>query len=116
MVIVVVPSPISLQGRAMSPSDAIAKPTQHIEVRRPGRGRVFDSITEAIGDTPIVRLRRLPDLHGGKAAIFAKLEFFNPAASVKDRIRVAMIDAMEAAGIIGPHTVLLPPTSGDTPI
>ena len=100
----------------MSSSDAIAKPAQPNEVRRPGRGRVFNSITEAIGDTPIVRLRRLPDLHGVKANIFAKLEFFNPAASVKDRIGVAMIEAMEAAGIIGPQTVLVEPTSGNTGI
>jgi len=98
----------------MSSSDAIAKPAQ--DVRRPGRGRVFDSITEAIGDTPIVRLRRLPDRHGVKAHVFAKLEFFNPAASVKDRIGVAMIEAMEAAGIIGPQTVLVEPTSGNTGI
>jgi len=100
----------------MSSSDAIAKPAQPVGARRPGRGRVFDSITEAIGDTPIVRLRRLPDLHGVKATIFAKLEFFNPAASVKDRIGVAMIQAMEAAGIIGPRTVLVEPTSGNTGI
>ena len=100
----------------MSSSDAIAKPAQPVGARRPGRGRVFDSITEAIGDTPIVRLRRLPDLHGVKATIFAKLEFFNPAASVKDRIGVAMIRAMEAAGIIGPRTVLVEPTSGNTGI
>src|ERR1700737_128312 len=100
----------------MSSSDAIAKPAQHLEARRPGRGRVFNSITEAIGDTPIVRLRRLPGRHGVKADIFAKLEFFNPAASVKDRIGVAMIEAMEAAGIIGPQTVLVEPTSGNTGI
>jgi cysteine synthase A len=100
----------------MSSSDAFAKPAQPIEARRPGRGRVFNSITEAIGDTPIVRLRRLPDLHEIKANIFAKLEFFNPAASVKDRIGVAMIEAMEAAGIIGPQTVLVEPTSGNTGI
>src|ERR1700722_3569379 len=100
----------------MSSGDAIAKPAQHAEMRRPGRGRVFDSITEAIGDTPIVRLRRLPDLHGIRANIFAKLEFFNPAASVNDRIGVAMVEAMEAAGIIGPQTVLIEPTSGNTGI
>jgi cysteine synthase A len=99
----------------MSSSDAIAKPAQP-EARRPGRGRVFDSITEAIGDTPIVRLRRLPERHGIKAQIFAKLEFFNPAASVKDRIGVAMVNAMEAAGVIGPQTVLIEPTSGNTGI
>ena len=100
----------------MSSGDAIAKPAQHGEVRRPGRGRLFDSITEAIGDTPIVRLRRLPEQHGVQAHIFAKLEFFNPAASVKDRIGVAMIEAMEAAGVIGPQTVLIEPTSGNTGI
>src|SRR5258707_15881922 len=100
----------------MSSGDASAKAVQSGEARRPGRGRVFDSITEAIGDTPIVRLRRLPEMHGVKASIFAKLEFFNPAASVKDRIGVAMIEAMEAAGIIGPQTVLVEPTSGNTGI
>jgi cysteine synthase len=100
----------------MSSSDATAKADQQFEARRPGRGRVFNSITEAIGDTPLVRLRRLPDLHGVKANILAKLEFFNPAASVKDRIGVAMVDAMEAAGAIGPQTVLVEPTSGNTGI
>src|SRR5438270_246252 len=100
----------------MSSGDTSANAAPRGEARRPGRGRVFDSITEAIGDTPIVRLRRLPDLHGAKAAIFAKLEFFNPAASVKDRIGVAMIDAMEAAGVISAQTVLIEPTSGNTGI
>jgi cysteine synthase A len=84
--------------------------------RRPGRGRIFDSITEAIGDTPLVRLRRLPDLHKVKATILAKLEYLNPAASVKDRIGVAMVEAMERAGAIGPDTVLIEPTSGNTGI
>src|ERR1051326_6124135 len=84
--------------------------------RAPGRGRVFDSITQTIGDTPIVRLNRLPQMKGIKAHILAKLEFFNPIASVKDRIGVSMIDAMEAAGTIGPDTVLIEPTSGNTGI
>jgi cysteine synthase A len=97
----------------MPSSDAAARPAT--EIRR-GRGRVYDSITEAIGDTPLVRLRRLPELHGVKADILAKLEFFNPAASVKDRIGVAMINALEAAGVIGPQTVLVEPTSGNTGI
>ena len=64
-------------------------------VHRPGRGRVFDSIVDAIGDTPIVRLQKLPQQHGVHATILAKLEYFNPAASVKDRIGAAMIIAME---------------------
>jgi cysteine synthase len=100
----------------MSLSDAPIKPDGKAEARRPGRGRVFDSIAEAIGDTPLVRLQRLPALHGAKAKILAKLEFFNPAASVKDRIGVAMIEAMEAAGVIGRETVLVEPTSGNTGI
>ncbi len=83
---------------------------------RPGRGRVYDSITETIGNTPLVRLKRLPELRGAKAEILAKLEFFNPIASVKDRIGVAMIEAMEAAGAIDQDTVLVEPTSGNTGI
>jgi cysteine synthase A len=83
---------------------------------QPGRGRVYDSIVEAFGDTPIVRLRRLPGMHGVNATILAKLEYFNPAASVKDRIGAAMVIAMEKAGIINPDTVLIEPTSGNTGI
>ena len=67
---------------------------------RPGRGRVFDSITDTIGDTPLVRLNRLPQIKGIKATMLAKLEFFNPLGSVKDRIGVAMIDALEADGTL----------------
>ena len=84
--------------------------------RKPGRGRVFDSITDAIGDTPIVRLNRLPREHGVNATILAKLEYFNPAASVKDRIGAAMIAAMEKAGVVNADTVLIEPTSGNTGI
>jgi cysteine synthase A len=84
---------------------------------QPGRGRVYDSITETIGDTPIVKLNRLAREKGLSAHIFAKLEFFNPIASVKDRIGVNMIEAMEAAGRIRPgETTLIEPTSGNTGI
>jgi cysteine synthase A len=83
---------------------------------RPGRGRVFGSIVEAYGDTPIVKLVRLPQQHGVNATILAKLEYFNPASSVKDRIGAAMIVAMEQAGIINADTVLVEPTSGNTGI
>lgn len=83
---------------------------------RPGRGRIYDSIVDAFGDTPIVRLHRLPEQNGVKATILAKLEYFNPAASVKDRIGAAMIIAMEKAGVIDPDTVLIEPTSGNTGI
>jgi len=86
------------------------------ETPLPGRGRVYESITETIGDTPLVRLRRLPQQKGIGAHILAKLEFFNPIGSVKDRIGVSMIDALEVQGRIGPGTVLIEPTSGNTGI
>jgi cysteine synthase A len=85
-------------------------------VHRAGRGRIYDSIVDAIGDTPIVRLRKLPQARGAQATILAKLEYFNPAASVKDRIGAAMIIAMEKAGLINAETVLIEPTSGNTGI
>jgi len=84
--------------------------------REPGRGRIFDSITETIGDTPLVRLNRLPQMQGVKANILAKLEFFNPIGSVKDRIGVSMIEAMEQAGVLDRETVIIEPTSGNTGI
>ena len=80
------------------------------------RGRVYDSITETIGATPLVRIHRMAKQAGAKADILAKCEFFNPLASVKDRIGVSMIDAAEAAGRIKPGTVLVEPTSGNTGI
>ncbi|MDB5616265.1 cysteine synthase A [Tardiphaga sp.] len=83
---------------------------------RPGRGRVFGSIVEAFGDTPIVKLVRLPQQHNVGATILAKLEYFNPTASVKDRIAASMVVAMEKAGIINADTVLIEPTSGNTGI
>ncbi|MGA7713357.1 MAG: cysteine synthase A [Rhizomicrobium sp.] len=85
--------------------------------KKPGRGRVYNSITETIGDTPLVRLARLPKEAGVKADILLKLEFFNPLSSVKDRIGVAMIDALERQGKISPEkTTLVEPTSGNTGI
>jgi cysteine synthase A len=84
---------------------------------KPGRGRIYDSITQTIGDTPLVRLNRLPKEAGVKADILLKLEFFNPISSVKDRIGVAMIEALEAQGIITPgKSTLVEPTSGNTGI
>ncbi len=84
---------------------------------KPGRGRVYGSITETIGDTPLVRLNRMAKEAGSRADILLKLEFFNPLASVKDRIGVNMIEAMEKQGIIAPgKTVLIEPTSGNTGI
>jgi cysteine synthase A len=72
--------------------------------------RIADDITELVGNTPLVRLRNVMD--GADAEVAAKLEFFNPAHSVKDRIGVAMIDAAQEAGLIGPDTIVVEPTSG----
>ncbi|MDD3443822.1 MAG: cysteine synthase A [Zavarzinia sp.] len=83
---------------------------------KPGRGRVYDNITETIGSTPLVRLHRLAEQAGAKAEVLAKLEFFNPLNSVKDRIGVAMIEALEAEGRIKPGATLVEPTSGNTGI
>jgi cysteine synthase A len=84
---------------------------------KPGRGRIYNSITQTIGDTPIVRLDRLAREKGVKGVLLAKLEFFNPIASVKDRIGVNMIEALEKSGKISPDkTVLVEPTSGNTGI
>ncbi len=83
----------------------------------PGRGRIYDSITETIGDTPLVRLSRMPKEIGAQADILLKLEFFNPISSVKDRIGVAMIEALERDKIITPgKSTLVEPTSGNTGI
>ena len=87
-----------------------------MEAGKPGRGRIYNSITETIGDTPLVRLARLPKEAGAKADILLKLEFFNPISSVKDRIGVAMIEAGERDGKIKKDTVIIEPTSGNTGI
>ncbi len=80
-----------------------------------GRGRVYDSISETIGHTPLVRLSRIMEAAATRAEILMKLEFFNPLSSVKDRIGVAMIDVLEAEGRITPgKSVLIEPTSGNT--
>ena len=81
-----------------------------------GRGLIYEDITQTIGNTPLVRLNKLPQEAGAKAEVVAKLEFFNPLGSVKDRIGVSMIRALEEQGEIGPDTVLIEPTSGNTGI
>jgi cysteine synthase A len=84
--------------------------------KKPGHGHVFNSITETMGNTPLVRANRITAEAGTKAEVLLKLEFFNPLASVKDRIGVAMIEDLEANGKIKPGTTLIEPTSGNTGI
>jgi cysteine synthase A len=91
--------------------------TDSTQDRPRGRGKIYASITDTIGDTPLVRLDRIAKEKGVRAHLLGKLEFFNPISSVKDRIGVAMIDALEAQGRIAPgRGVLVEPTSGNTGI
>jgi cysteine synthase A len=83
---------------------------------KPLRGRIYSSIAETIGNTPLVRIPRITAEDGVKADICLKLEFFNPTSSVKDRIGVNLILALEAEGKIGQGTILIEPTSGNTGI
>ncbi|MDP1630646.1 MAG: cysteine synthase A [Caulobacter sp.] len=84
--------------------------------KRAGRGKIFDSILDTIGDTPLVRLPRLSAELKPKGEVVAKLEFFNPMNSVKDRIGVSMIEWMEAEGVLKPGGLIVEPTSGNTGI
>jgi cysteine synthase A len=84
--------------------------------KRAGRGKVYDSILDTIGDTPLIKLPRLSAELKPKGIVLAKLEFFNPIGSVKDRIGVSMIEAMEAKGLIKEGTTIVEPTSGNTGI
>ena len=80
------------------------------------RGKIYNNITETIGATPLVRLNRLPEQYGVSAEILLKLEFFNPMASVKDHIGVAMIEDLENRGLLTEKSVIVEPTSGNTGI
>jgi cysteine synthase A len=84
--------------------------------RRSGRGRIYDSVLDLVGDTPLVRLPHLTAALKPKAEVVAKLEFFNPIASVKDRIGVAMVEYLEAKGVLKPGGQVVEPTSGNTGI
>jgi cysteine synthase A len=84
--------------------------------QRAGRGKIFDSILDTIGDTPLVRLPRLMAALKPQGEVVAKLEFFNPIGSVKDRIGVAMVEYLEAKGLLKPGGVIVEPTSGNTGI
>jgi len=84
--------------------------------KRSGRGKIYDSIVDLVGDTPLVRLPHLTAALKPKGEVLAKLEFFNPLASVKDRIGASMIEWMEAEGVLQPGGLIVEPTSGNTGI
>src|ERR1700742_4602019 len=88
-------------------------PARH---HRAGRGKIYDSIIDTIGDTPLVRLPRLTAELKPKGEVLAKLEFFNPLSSVKDRIGASMIESLEAQGVLKHGSTIIEPTSGNTGI
>jgi cysteine synthase A len=87
--------------------------TEHLDAPR---GRIYESILETVGHTPLVRLNRIAQMAGAKATVLAKLEFFNPLSSVKDRIALSMVEAAEKSGKLTPSSILVEPTSGNTGI
>src|SRR5271167_1180006 len=100
----------------MSTTAAAPKTYDAARFRRVGRGKIFDSIIDTIGDTPLIRLPRLTAELKPKGEVLAKLEFFNPLSSVKDRIGASMIESLEAQGVLKPGSVIIEPTSGNTGI
>lgn len=96
----------------------VKKTTSKIELnfKTQGQGRVYESIIDTVGNTPLVKLNRIAKEAGAVANIYAKCEFFNPLASVKDRLALGMVEAAEAAGLLNKDTVLVEPTSGNTGI
>ena len=100
----------------LRPQKAASPEPATLTVSGETRDRVYDSILGTIGATPLVRLSKVAAAHGVAADILGKCEFFNPLSSVKDRIGFAMIEALEAQGKIGPETVIIEPTSGNTGI
>ena len=92
------------------------KPYDASRFKRAGRGKIYDSIVDTIGDTPLIRLPNLSRELKPKGEVLAKLEFFNPLASVKDRIGASMIEYLETIGVLNPGGVIVEPTSGNTGI
>lgn len=98
------------------PREDASMATRELTENRLGRGRVFEDFAATMGDTPLVRVPRMMEAYGSRADVLLKCEFFNPLASVKDRIAIAMIEAGERDGTIGPGTTIVEPTSGNTGI
>src|SRR5580698_1633067 len=97
-------------------STTAAKAYDAARFKRSGRGKIYDSIIDTVGDTPLVRLPRLTAELKPKGEVLAKLEFFNPLGSVKDRIGASMIEALEAEGLLRHGSTIIEPTSGNTGI
>ena len=93
-----------------------AKAYDAARFKRAGRGKIYDSIIDTIGDTPLIRLPRLTAELKPKGEVLAKLEFFNPLGSVKDRIGASMIESLEAQGLLKHGSTIIEPTSGNTGI
>jgi cysteine synthase A len=106
------------QSQPAPPQSVASRKTAEVSLkfRTKGRGRVYENITETVGDTPLVRLNSLTKEAVCVATVYAKLEFFNPLASVKDRLALGMIEAAETSGKLRKDTVLVEPTSGNTGI
>lgn len=100
----------------MSQTPGNSKSHVKVSYKTTGRGRVYDNIVETVGNTPLVRLHRIAKQANTVATVYAKLEFFNPLASVKDRLALGMIEDAEANGRLTKETVLVEPTSGNTGI
>src|SRR5580698_1657110 len=97
-------------------STTAAKAYDAARFKRSGRGKIYDSIIDTVGDTPLVRLPRLTAELKPKGEVLAKLEFFNPLGSVKDRIGASMIESLEAEGLLAKGSTIIEPTSGNTGI
>jgi cysteine synthase len=100
----------------MTTTAAATKAYDAARFKRAGRGKIYDSIIDTIGDTPLIRLPRLTAALKPKGEVLAKLEFFNPLGSVKDRIGASMIESLEAQGLLKPGSTIIEPTSGNTGI
>src|ERR1700750_539948 len=92
------------------------RPYDASRFKRAGRGKIYDSVIDTIGDTPLIRLPNLSKQLKPKAEVLAKLEFFNPLGSVKDRIGASMIESLEAEGVLREGSTIIEPTSGNTGI
>lgn len=97
-------------------SEAALKNNGNQQFTTEGRGKIYNSIDETIGNTPLIRLNKVTEEAGAVAEIFAKCEFFNPLSSIKDRLALSMINEAENAGLINKDTILVEPTSGNTGI